>query len=136
MKWRIVIGLIVLGVLLPLIAGAEPSPPAAGESEAKLQQRIKELDAYAKSLEKRVTDLARRNDELERRLNERWPQFRLVVPPGTLPYGQPPLTPPSPAPFFEAPSTLPPGQPGWQPRNSGNTSHYLIPTEQSIVPGN
>jgi hypothetical protein len=126
--------LVVTMLLLPMMAVAETPPSTGGDTDAaKLQQRIKELDVYAKSLEKRVADLTKRNDELERRLDQRWPQFRLVVPPGTpaVPFRQqtPRATPPSSSPF-EAPSTLPPGQPGWQPRGSGNTSHYLVPTEQ------
>ena len=137
MKLRITSGLVIAGLLLPMALGAEPAPPGTADSEAKLQQRIKELDAYAKSLEKRVADLAKRNDELERRLNERWPQFRLVVPPGEplVPFKQAPRVTPSPSPFG-APSPLPPRQPGWVPRGSGNTSHYVVPTEQPMVVGN
>src|SRR4051812_49062579 len=103
MKPRYMIVVLLASLLaFPLIAVPAAENETAGPSPADaatLQQRVRELDVYAKSLEKRVAELSKRNEELERRLAQAGrPQFRIVVPPGTLPapQGSPYLVPPSP----------------------------------------
>jgi hypothetical protein len=121
--------LVATMLALPVMArAADNAPLTTRDTEAKLQQQIKDLDAYAKSLEKRVAELSKRNDELELKLDTRPPQLRIVVPPGTLKQFTPPQTPAAPSPFIVP--TPEPSRENWVPRGSGETFHYVIPTQQ------
>jgi hypothetical protein len=114
---RIIRSALVAMLSFPLLARADSTttPSDAGSSlsnEARLQQRIGEL-------EKRLADVTRQRDELQKQLNQPLlRQFRLVIPPSNRAPGTS-LTP-----------ALPQVSPDWQRSGAGNTWHYLIPTEQ------
>ena len=101
----------------PILASADSStttPSDAGNSssnEARLQQRIGEL-------EKRLADVTRQRDELQKQLDQRLlKQFHLVIPPNR-------------APGTSLIPALPQVNPDWQRSGTGNVWHYLVPTAE------
>src|SRR5436309_15729969 len=88
--------LVVTLLLAPMCALAEPSsaPTEAADKEARLQQRIKELEVTNKLLREQVGDLTRRNLLLQQQLEARMPRFRIFVPPPLArPFALPRVTP-------------------------------------------
>jgi hypothetical protein len=105
--------------LSPLLTSGNVTAPTTRPAAAQPQ----DADEFAKALARRLEDLLKQQDPLQKQFRSRVPELRVIpAPPGAPPTVRPPS-----GPFYApTPTTTPPNL--WESKNpNSNTWHYLVP---------